>query len=115
MRVSGAVEYLRDAPREFVLDRVRGESPRVLPLVDADYRTDSAHLPADLYAAFERVDLHATDVSKIDFRSFRDLVWSLVYARSFTDDLEIVRFAFSHFSFSANPSLLFLRWADLKC
>lgn len=109
------------APETFVADRVGAETT---PLVDAtaeltqeDLSTDTAadpesdalldlaaddsiaSRPTDLYRAFARVDSHAIECAKLEYRSFRDLIWALIYARNISDDLEKARCA---------PSLLLL-------
>ena len=40
---------------------------------------------------FENVDTHAVEVSKEEHKSFRDLVWHLIYAREITNELEKAR------------------------
>ena len=40
---------------------------------------------------FEDVDTHAVEVSKMEHKSFRDLVWALIYARNITHELEKAR------------------------
>lgn len=43
---------------------------------------------------FEDVDTHAVEVSKEDHKSFRELVWHLIYARDITNELEKARAIF---------------------
>lgn len=43
---------------------------------------------------FEKVDLHALEVSKEEHKSVRDLVWHLIFARKITDELEKARVIF---------------------
>lgn len=45
-------------------------------------------------SVFQNVDLHAVEVSKEEHRSFRDLVWHLIYARDITNELEKARAIF---------------------
>ena len=40
---------------------------------------------------FKEVDTHAVEVSKEEHRSFRELVWHLIYARNITNELEKAR------------------------
>lgn len=43
---------------------------------------------------FQNVDSHAVEVSKEEHKSFRDLVWHLIYAREITNELEKARAIF---------------------
>jgi hypothetical protein len=45
-------------------------------------------------SVFQNVDTHAVEVSKEEHRSFRDLVWHLIYAREITNELEKARAIF---------------------
>ena len=61
----------------------------------------SASRPTDLYRAFARVDSHAIECAKLEYRSFRDLIWALIYARNICDDLEKARSASLRFPLTA--------------
>ena len=43
---------------------------------------------------FQNVDTHAVEVSKEEHKSFKDLVWHLIYARNITNELEKARAIF---------------------
>ncbi|ESO06527.1 hypothetical protein HELRODRAFT_188380 [Helobdella robusta] len=45
-------------------------------------------------SVFQNVDTHAVEVSKEEHKSFRDLVWHLIYAREITNELEKARAIF---------------------
>lgn len=46
--------------------------------------------PSGTFAMFERVDRHAMGVSSVKHKNLRDLLWALIYAPNFIDELEKV-------------------------
>ena len=86
-------------PPDFQLTRVQqlSKQPKPIPLpaaeMQAEIEKQREQQPADTFAMFERVDKHAVDVSRVEHKNFRDLIWALIYARNISDDLEKVRYA----------------------
>ena len=86
-------------PADFQLKRVQQLSmqPKPIPLTAAEIKAEiekkREQKPADTFAMFERVDKHALDVSRVEHKNFRHLIWALIYARNINDDLEKVRCA----------------------
>ena len=86
-------------PPDFQLTRVQqlSKQPKPIPLpaaeMQAEIEKQREQKPADTFAMFERVDKHAVDVSRVEHKNFRDLIWALIFARNINDDLEKVRYA----------------------
>ena len=89
-----AIEMM-NAPETFQLVNVKEISQPPEPIVERNLvqldEVLSSIIRKEDIERYKDIDLHAIAVSNVDPKSFKDLIWALIYCRNITDDLEKAR------------------------
>ena len=86
---------MQNAPDTFQLVNVKEISQPPEPKVEANLvqveEALSSVITKEVIDSYKDIDSHAIAVSNIEHKSFKDLIWALIYCRNITDDVEKVR------------------------
>ncbi len=83
-------------PNNFTLSRIpsEGQIPPAIPLTVSKYKLLSGFSVNEHKRSseiFKEVDRHATDIAHRKYKTFKDFIWALIFARNITSDIDKIR------------------------